>query len=46
MTLTQNWDKTFALSDKVSHEKVTFTTNYGFTLAADLYIPKYNTPAF
>jgi len=40
MTLTQNWDKTFALSDKVSHEKVTFTTNYGFTLAADLYIPK------
>ena len=33
-------DKTFALSDKVSHEKVTFTTNYGFTLAADVYVPK------
>ena len=40
LNLTQEWDKTFALSDKVSHEKVTFTTNYGFTLAADLYMPK------
>lgn len=40
LTLTQEWDKTFPLSDKVSHEKVTFKTNYGFTLAADLYIPK------
>lgn len=40
INLTQEWDKTFALSDKVSHEKVTFTTNYGFTLAADVYVPK------
>lgn len=40
LNLTQEWDKTFALSDKVSHEKVTFTTNYGFTLAADVYVPK------
>lgn len=40
LTLTREWDKTFPLSDKVSHEKVTFKTNYGFTLAADLYIPK------
>ena len=40
INLTQKWDKTFVQSDKVSHEKVTFTTNYGFTLAADLYIPK------
>ena len=40
LTLTQEWDKTFPQSDKVMHEKVTFKTNYGFTLAADLYIPK------
>lgn len=40
LTLTQEWDKTFALSDKVHHEKVTFKTQYGFTLVADLYIPK------
>ena len=40
ITLTQTWDKTFPLSEKVNHEKVTFKTQYGFTLAADLYIPK------
>ena len=40
LTLTQEWDKTFPQSDKVTHEKVTFKTNYGFTLAADLYMPK------
>lgn len=40
LTLTQEWDKTFPLSDQVSHEKITYKTNYGFTLAADLYIPK------
>lgn len=39
-TLTQTWDKTFSPSEKVRHEKVTFKTQYGFTLAADLYIPK------
>ena len=38
--LTQEWDKVFPLSDKVSHRKVTFTTQYGLTLAADLYEPK------
>ena len=38
--LTQEWDKVFSLSDKVNHRKVTFTTQYGFTLAADLYEPK------
>ena len=27
LNLTQEWDKTFALSNKVSHEKVTFTTS-------------------
>ena len=42
ITLTQTWDKTFPLSEKVNHEKVTFKTQYGFTLAADLYTPKGN----
>lgn len=40
MHLTQNWDKTFAHSDKVDHQKVTFKNRYGITLAADLYVPK------
>ena len=40
LTLTREWDKTFPLSDKVSHCKVTFHNRYGITLAADLYIPK------
>ena len=38
--LTQEWDKVFPLSDKVNHRKVTFETQYGLTLAADLYTPK------
>ena len=38
--LVQDWDKTFPKSEKVNHEKVTFKTQYGLTLAADLYIPK------
>lgn len=40
MQLTQEWDKTFAKSDKVDHQKVTFKNRYGITLAADLYLPK------
>jgi len=40
LTLTQEWDKVFPLSEKVNHKKVTFETQYGLTLAADLYIPK------
>ena len=40
LQLTQEWDKVFPLSDKVNHRKVTFNTQYGFTLAADLYEPK------
>ena len=40
LTLTQEWDKTFPLSEKVEHRKVTFETQYGLTLAADLYVPK------
>ncbi len=39
MELTQEWDKVFPLSEKVSHRKVTFETQYGLTLAADLYTP-------
>ena len=40
LTLTQEWDKTFPKSDKVSHQKVTFVNRYGITLAGDLYTPK------
>ncbi len=38
--LTQEWDKIFPQSDKVTHRKVTFKNRYGITLAADLYVPK------
>lgn len=41
LQLTQEWDKTFPQSDKVSHSKVTFHNRYGITLAADVYVPKY-----
>ena len=40
LILTQEWDKVFLLSEKVNHKKVTFETQYGLTLAADLYTPK------
>ena len=40
MELTQEWDKVFPLSEKVNHRKVTFETQFGMTLAADLYTPK------
>ena len=40
LQLTQEWDKVFPLSEKVNHQKVTFQTQYGLTLAADLYTPK------
>ena len=36
LELTQEWDKVFPLSEKVGHKKVTFETQYGLTLAADL----------
>ena len=39
LNLTQEWDKAFPLSEKVNHRKVTFETQYGLTLAADLYTP-------
>ncbi len=40
LNLTQEWDKVFPLSEKVNHRKVTFETQFGLTLAADLYEPK------
>ena len=36
------WDKVFPLSEKVNHQKVSFETQYGFTLVGDLYTPKAN----
>lgn len=42
MKLTEEWDKTFPMSDKVEHSKVTFVNRYGITLAADQYKPKGN----
>ncbi|MBO6123192.1 MAG: alpha/beta hydrolase [Methanobrevibacter sp.] len=39
LVLCEEWDKVFPKSDKVHHEKVTFTNRYGITLAADLYKP-------
>lgn len=40
LELKQEWDKVFPLSEKVNHRKVTFETQYGLTLVADLYTPK------
>lgn len=40
LPLVNEWDKTFPKSDKVRHEKVTFSNRFGIALAADLYIPK------
>ena len=34
------WDKTFAKSSKVIHQKVYYPNRYGITIAADLYLPK------
>lgn len=40
MNLVQDWDKTFPQSEKIDHTKVTFNNRYGFTLVADMYVPK------
>lgn len=40
MELVKEWDKTFPKSEKVNHQKVTFTNRYGIILVADMYIPK------
>ena len=45
LELTQEWDKVFPLSEKVNHQKVTFKTQYGLTLAADLYTPASTDPS-
>lgn len=34
------WDKTFKLSEKVNHEKVSYPNRYGITISADMYTPK------
>lgn len=39
-TMTEEWDKVFPKSDRVDHEKVSFTNRYGITLAGDLYLPR------
>lgn len=40
MELAKEWDKTFPRSEKVDHQKVTFTNRFGVTLAGDLYQPE------
>ena len=40
MQTSQQWDKVFPLSEKVSHQKVEFKNQYGITLVGDLYMPK------
>ena len=40
LNITNEWDKTFKLSDKVNHRKVTFPNRFGIILVADLYEPK------
>ena len=40
--INDTWDKVFPLSEKVNHKKVSFQTQYGFTLVGDLYTPKAN----
>lgn len=34
------WDKTFPMSDKVTHRKVSYDNRLGINLVADLYVPK------
>ena len=40
LNITNEWDKVFALSDKVNHKKVIFKNHFGNTLVADMYEPK------
>ena len=40
LELTQEWDKTFPLSEKIEHSKATFKNRFGNELAADVYKPK------
>ena len=34
--ISNEWDKIFKLSDKVTHKKVTFHNRFGITLVGDL----------
>jgi len=43
LNITNEWDKTFNLSEKVTHKKVTFHNRFGITLVGDLYEPKNQT---
>ena len=36
LDITNEWDKTFNLSEKVTHKKVTFHNRYGITLVGEL----------
>lgn len=38
--ITNEWDKTFPKSDRVTHSKVTFANRFGITLVADMYVPR------
>jgi len=40
LKITEEWDKVFPLSDKVSHKKVTFKNHFGISLVCDVYEPK------
>ncbi len=40
LSITEEWDKVFTLSEKVNHKKVTFKNHFGITLLADMYEPK------
>ena len=44
-TMTNDWDKTFPQSDRIDHQKVSFTNRFGIELSADLYLPKDHTGA-
>lgn len=35
----QGWDKTFPLSSKVIHQKVSYPNRYGIQVVADMYLP-------
>lgn len=37
---TVQWDKTFPKSDRVDHQRVTFTNRIGIELVADYYLPR------
>ena len=38
--MSEEWDKVFARSKNVDHQKVTFKNRYGITLAGDLYLAR------